>query len=149
MRRLLVLALLSLALPLGAQGTAKVVSPGMSRAKVVAVLGEPTIVRSAAEFTYMFYQNSCARACGMNDLVVLRGDSVVDAIFRSPTRRYTGTSSSPAPIPAHEAARSGSAGKAPLRMKPPAEANDARPSIPVDKPTLAPASPTPPATKAP
>jgi hypothetical protein len=149
MRRLLILSMFALALPLGAQGATKIVSPGMSRAKVVAALGEPATVRSVAEFTYLFYLNSCAKACGMNDLVVLRGDSVVDAIFRSPARKYTGTSSSPAPISPQQAARPASAARSPVRMKPPTEANDARPSIPVNKPTLAPASSTPPATKAP
>jgi hypothetical protein len=147
MRRLLVLALFALVPSLGAQN-AKTVSPGMSRAQVVAALGEPATVRSVAEFTYLFYHNACAKACGMNDLVVLKADSVVDAIFRSPARKYTGTSSSPAPIPAQQAARA-AAPKPALRMKPPAEANDARPSIPLNKPTLAPASPTPPATKSP
>ena len=39
--------------------------------------------------------NACGRSCGMNDLVILRRDSVVDAIFRSPNRHYTGQSSSP------------------------------------------------------
>jgi hypothetical protein len=148
MRRLLAFAIFALALPLGAQGTAKVVSPGMSRAKVVAALGEPATVRSVAEFTYLFYHNSCAKRCGMNDLVVLHGDSVVDAIFRSPGRRYTGTSSSPAPIAPQDAARAAGDAKPAIRMKPPTEAHDARPSIPLNKPTLAPAA-TPPATKAP
>jgi hypothetical protein len=145
MRRLLALALLVLTAPLGAQGTAKVVSPGMSRAKVVAVLGEPAAVRTVAEFTYLFYRNSCGKRCGMHDLVVLRGDSVVDAIFRESSRRYSGTSSSPAPISPQDAARAAPS----TRMKPPAEANDVRPSIPLDRPTLSPAPSTPPATRAP
>jgi hypothetical protein len=155
MRRLLVLSLLALSLPLGAQSAAKIVTPGMSRAKVLAVLGQPATERSVAEFTYMFYQNSCAKRCGMNDLVVLRADSVVDAIFRSPTRQYAGTSSSPAPISSQQAGRAADGTKPAAttspaaRMKPPAEANDARPSIPVNRPTLTPASPTPPATRAP
>ena len=155
MRRLFALVLLLMSAPLGAQGTAKVVSPGMSRAKVVAALGEPATVRTVAEFTYLFYQNSCGKRCGMNDLVVLRGDSVVDAIFRSPSRRYTGTSSSPESISPQEAARTAPSAARPaastpaVRMKPPAEANDARPSIPLERPTLSPAPSTPPATRAP
>jgi hypothetical protein len=164
MRRLLLLTFLAIAAPLGAQGTAKSIAPGMSRAKVVEVLGQPATVRSVAEFTYLFYQNSCAKRCGMNDLVVLRGDSVVDAIFRDPTRHYAGTSSSPAPISAADAARAKSgvpatpaastarpaATPAPsTRMKPPAEAHDARPSIPVNPPTLQPAQPNSPATRTP
>ena len=156
MCRLLVLALLLAFAPVGAQSAAKVVSPGMSRAKVVAVLGEPATVRTVAEFTYMFYQNECAQRCGMNDLVVLRGDGVVDAIFRSPSRQYSGTSSSPAPISRKEAARAKPSAARPTaatsptsRMKPPAEANDVRPSIPLDRPTISPAPSTPPATRAP
>ena len=55
----------------------------------------------------------------MNDLVILRNDAVVDAIFRSPSRRYSGQSSSPAPISAKEAAeRAPSAGAAKSRPDP-------------------------------
>jgi len=150
MRRLFVIVLLGLALPLDAQSATRVVSPGMSRAKVVSILGEPATVRSVAEFTYLFYQNSCGKRCGMNDLVVLRSDSVVDAIFRSPTRSYSGTSSSPAAVSRQQAAARPSSATSPgTRMKPPTEANDVRPSIPLNKPTLKPAPSTSPATKAP
>jgi hypothetical protein len=149
MRRLIALALFALSLPLGAQSTARVVSPGMSRAKVVSVLGKPATERTVAEFTYLFYLNSCGKQCGMNDLVVLRGDSVVDAIFRSPTRQYTGTSSSPAPISPAQAARQAGKPAPSSRIAPPAEANAARPSIPLNRPTISPPASTPPATKAP
>ena len=156
MRLLISMFLLANAALLSAQG-AGTISPGMSRAKVVAALGAPTTERTVSEFRYLFYQNSCGKACGMNDLVILRNDSVVDAIFRSPSRHYTGTSSSPAPISAKDAAdrapTSGAAKKTTtpgtIRMKPPAEANDARPSIPKDKPTLSPAPPAQPPTQAP
>jgi hypothetical protein len=126
----------------------------MSRAKVVAALGAPTTERTVSEFRYLFYRNSCGKACGMNDLVILRNDAVVDAIFRSPSRHYTGTSSSPAPISAKDAADRAPSAGAPkssgtIRMKPPAEANDVRPSIPKNPPTLAPAPTSPPATKTP
>ena len=162
MRRLLLFMSLTLAAPLGAQGAAKSIAPGMSRARVIAVLGQPATVRSVAEFTYLFYHNSCAKRCGMNDLVVLRGDSVVDAIFRDPARHYSGTSSSPAPISSEDAARAErrASAAAPAstarpatapssRMKPPGEAHDVRPSIPVNPPKLQPAQPTPPATRTP
>jgi hypothetical protein len=151
MRRLLLLALLTIVAPLGAQSSTKSIAPGMSRAKVVAVLGEPATVRSVAEFTYLFYQNSCAKRCGMNDLVVLRGDSVVDAIFREPSRHYTGASSSPAPISSQDAARAKPSASAtpPIRMKPPTQANDARPSIPSNPPTVRPTPSTSPATRSP
>jgi hypothetical protein len=156
MRLLISLSLMVHAAVLSAQGTGTV-SPGMSRAKVVAALGAPSTERTVAEFRYLFYRNSCGKVCGMNDLVILRNDSVVDAIFRSPSRRYTGTSSSPAPVSAKDAAeRAPNAGATtkttspgPVRMKPPAEANDARPSIPKNPPTLGPASTSQPATKTP
>jgi hypothetical protein len=121
----------------------------MSRAKVVAALGAPSTERAVAEFRYLFYRNACGTRCGMNDLVILRNDSVIDAIFRSPTRRYSGQSSSPAPISARDAAERGSnagAARGPsagtARMRPSTRPNDARPSIPTDPPTLGPA-PTP------
>jgi hypothetical protein len=156
MRLLISFALIAYAAVLPAQGTGTV-SPGMTRAKVVAALGAPTTERTVGEFRYLFYANACGKRCGMNDLVVLRNDSVVDAIFRSSTRRYTGTSSSPAPISAKDAAdrapSSGTTSKAApsgtIRMKPPAEANDARPSIPTNPPTLGPAPTSQPATRNP
>ncbi len=116
----------------------------MTKAQVTAALGQPATLRTVSEFTYMFYQNSCGRRCGMNDLVILQGDSVVDAIFRSPSRRYSGTSSSPAPIPPSVAAKQKpSAAGQPVQMKP-GPANDTRPSIPVNPPKVQPTSkPTP------
>jgi hypothetical protein len=147
------LSLLLPAVALSAQ-SARTISPGMSRAKVVAALGAPSTERTVAEFRYLFYRNSCGKACGMNDLVILRNDAVVDAIFRSPSRHYAGTSSSPAPISAKDAAdRAPSTGatksSGTIRMKPPAEANDARPSIPKNPPTIAPAPSSQPGTKTP
>ena len=156
--RLLMLIPVLLAVPavvLSAQATATI-SPGMSRAKVVAALGAPHTERTVSEFRYLFYRNACGARCGMNDLVILKNDSVVDAIFRSPTRRYTGTSSSPAPVSARDAAArapsagattSPSAGRA--RMTPPPQPNDARPSIPVNPPTLGPAPTSQPAPRKP
>ncbi|HET9012045.1 MAG TPA: hypothetical protein VFN38_09550, partial [Gemmatimonadaceae bacterium] len=147
--------------------TENVVSPGMTRAQVVAALGAPATQRTAAEYTYMFYANSCGRECGMNDLVILKHDSVSDAIFRSPNRHYTGTSSSPAEAwptvatrrarpaakpmtvkksePAKATAKPEAAkpaadkAAAPAPLKPPARATDVTPSIPVQKPTIPPA----------
>ena len=99
MRRLALL-LIATALPLSAQS---VIDRGMSRAAVVQRLGEPAAERTAGNATYLFYRNGCERKCGMNDLVVLENDAVVDAIFRAPSRRFTGESSSPRMIPAAEA----------------------------------------------
>ena len=110
MRKLISLALAGHAAPalLAAQkGAAKgvaTVDPGMTREQVVAALGEPFSSRSREEFTYLLYKNGCEKICGMDDLVVLDSGKVVDAVFRSPGRRYTGTSSSPHMISAEEAA---------------------------------------------
>jgi hypothetical protein len=81
------------------------IDPGMSQAQVVERLGDPTLSRTAGAFTYLFYKNGCVKSCGMDDVVILRKDSVVDAMFRSPDRAYTGKSSSPKAIPADVAAR--------------------------------------------
>jgi hypothetical protein len=102
----------------------------------------------------------------MNDLVVLRRDSVVDAILRSANRRYTGTSSSPSPTSrtaartrtarskpmttTTKAAPTAASAPAPSPMKPHG-ANDVRPSIPAGEPILrkspAPAASVSPSTK--
>jgi len=103
MRSMIALVLLALPTVLAAQAGS--VSPGMTRAQVVAALGQPVTARDASDHTYLFYANECGRACGMNDLVILRRDSVVDAIFRSPSRRYTGASSSPSPLSRQAAQR--------------------------------------------
>jgi SmpA/OmlA family protein len=71
------------------------IDPGMTRAQVVAKLGEPMSTRTYDGHTYLLYKNGCERSCGMSDLVVLDSDKVVDAVFRSSARHYSGTSSSP------------------------------------------------------
>ena len=147
MRRLIAIALLSVPSTLLAQAD-NTVSPGMTRAQVIAALGAPATQRSANGFTYMFYSNTCGRACGMQDLVIMKGDSLTDAIFRSTNRHYTGTSSSPESVaPATGNARPAATPlrmrkddePAPTKMTPPAKANDAKPSIPLDQTPLAPA----------
>ena len=173
MRRSLVFALVLLPASVCAQQGVKTVAPGMTKSQVTNVLGEPATMRTANDYTYMFYLNSCGKRCGMNDLVVLHGDSVVDAIFRSPSRRYSGVSSSPTPIPPNVAARmKPSAAGEPMAMpaeapakptvltpkpsttaKPtqmkPGPANDTRPSIPLNPPAVKPAATTKPASKTP
>lgn len=154
MRGSLMLALVLASSPLVAQTATRTVSPGMSKAQVVAALGEPATSRTASDFTYMFYLNACGKRCGMNDLVVLQRDSVVDAIFRAPNRRYTGTSSSPAAIsPAAAAKMKPTAAGQPMSTDPvsrppamrPGPPNDTRPSIPFNDGTasVAPARPAP------
>ena len=143
MRHSLAFALVLFAAPLAAQQAARTVAPGMTKSQVVTALGQPGIARTVSDFTYLFYTNSCGKRCGMNDLVVLHGDSVVDAIFRSPNRHYSGTSSSPAPISAQAARKQApSSPSKPVRMKP-GPANDTRPSIPLNSPAVKPTTTKP------
>jgi hypothetical protein len=160
MRHLIAIALLSVPAALLAQQSENTISPGMTRAQVESALGAPATMRTVSEFSYLFYANACGRSCGMNDLVILRRDSVVDAIFRSPNRHYTGQSSSPQEArPQVSARKAAPASKPPAvhkegstattkpagAMKPPAEANDIRPSIPVNPPIVKPAPSSAPA----
>jgi len=94
------------------------IDPGMTRAQVVARLGEPLSSRMFDGHMYLLYRNGCEKKCGMNDLVVLDSDKVVDAIFRSSTRRYTGTSSSPHMISAAAAKKGPDAPPRPLTVPP-------------------------------
>ncbi|MGH7617216.1 MAG: hypothetical protein ACREPM_08320 [Gemmatimonadaceae bacterium] len=101
------------AVSLGAQGVT--IDPGMSREQVMAKLGEPLSARTYDGHTYLLYKNGCEKTCGMNDLVVLDSGKVVDAVFRAPDRKYSGTSSSPRMISQAEARR-GNGGGAPLAL---------------------------------
>jgi len=78
-----------------AQTATGTIDPGMSRAQVIERLGKPATVRNYQGSTYLMYSNNCGKACGMQDIVILDHDVVVDAVFRSPNRHYSGTSSSP------------------------------------------------------
>jgi hypothetical protein len=55
----------------------------------------------------------------MNDIVVLDSGKVVDAVFRSSTHHYSGTSSSPRMISAAEARHGASEGKPLKTAEPP------------------------------
>ncbi|MEO6210258.1 MAG: hypothetical protein ABIQ10_09060 [Gemmatimonadaceae bacterium] len=99
-RWLLALSFVVLSVPGQAQGgsataTTGTIDPGMTRAQVIAALGKPATIRNFQGSTYLMYSNSCGKKCGMQDIVILDHDVVVDAMFRSPNRHYTGTSSSP------------------------------------------------------
>ena len=91
----LILALSFVAATAHAQSGAGTIDPGMTRAQVIERLGKPATVRTYQGSTYLMYSNKCGKKCGMQDLVILEHDSVVDAVFRSPDRHFTGTSSSP------------------------------------------------------
>ncbi len=139
MSRKLLGLLLSLvaATPAGAQ-EARVIDPGMTREQVVAELGAPVMTRTAGRFIYLFYPNGCERTCGMQDLVILEDDAVVDAIFRSPRRSYSGTSSSPGTVApgrtagdgAVRSSLGGGAGGGSIIMANPSQADTGLPAIP-------------------
>lgn len=102
-----------------AQTTVATVDPGMTRAEVVAKLGEPLSARTFNSLTYLFYKNGCEKTCGMNDLVTLDSGKVIDAVFRSPHRKYSGTSSSPRMISMTDAKKADTKKSAPLKTPPP------------------------------
>lgn len=90
-------------LPARVAGQVPTIDPGMTREQVVAKLGQPLSAKTFESHTYLLYKNGCEKTCGMNDLVVLDSNKVVDAVFRSPSRKYSGKSSSPVMITALEA----------------------------------------------
>ena len=102
---------IAFALPLGAQSEATI-DPGMSRADVIERLGKPINERKTGNSWFMFYRNGCEKSCGMNDLVILEDDKVVDAIFRSPSRHYSAASSSPTGVRPQRSTGDGSSGSA-------------------------------------
>ncbi|MEO9038165.1 MAG: outer membrane protein assembly factor BamE [Gemmatimonadaceae bacterium] len=109
-----VLCIASLSTAAAAQ--AATIDPGMTREQVVAKLGQPLSSRSYDGHTYLLYKNGCEKKCGMNDLVMLDSGKVVDAVFRSSARHYSGKSSSPVAIPADVAKHGGAT--APLKVIP-------------------------------
>ena len=116
MRYSLAAVLVFAAAPLAAQ-TSVTGDPGMSREQVVEALGQPLSARTYSGFTYLFYKNGCEKKCGMNDLVVLDSGKVVDAVFRSAARKFSGASSSPRMITESEA-RKGEGANGPLKTQP-------------------------------
>lgn len=69
------------------------VRPGMTAEQVTAAWGAPTATRTRGDFTYLSYPSSCMPACGTQDVVILQGGKVVDAIARSSNHPYEGPSS--------------------------------------------------------
>jgi hypothetical protein len=112
MRGLAFIVVLGVAAGAAAQETGPSIDPGMSRAQVIERLGRPVSERSDGAYTFLYYRNGCEKTCGMHDVVMLEHDAVVDAIFRSPARHYTGQSSSPEQVPPARARRA-RAGAAP------------------------------------
>jgi outer membrane protein assembly factor BamE (lipoprotein component of BamABCDE complex) len=122
MRRVIVLftALLIAIAATGVQGAAaQSIDPGMTKGQVIERLGNPFAERSSGAYTYLFYQNGVERTAGMSDLVILQNDAVVDAIFRSAAREYTGRSSSPEGVMPANSAESGERLAIPVGSAPP------------------------------
>ena len=98
MRRVIVLST-ALLIAIAAAGVrsavAQSIDPGMTKAQVIERLGKPFAERTSGAFTYVYYSNGREREVGMSDLIILQNDAVVDAIFRSAERQYSGRSSSP------------------------------------------------------
>jgi hypothetical protein len=134
MRRVIVLstALLIAIAAAGVQGAAaQSIDPGMTKSQVIERLGAPAAERSTGAYTYLFYQNGREYTVGMSDLVILQHGAVVDAIFRSAAREYTGRSSSPEGVMPANSATGGERLAMPV-------SNTSQPAAPV------PASPPPP-----
>ena len=72
------------------------IDPGMTREQVVAVWGPPAVERALGDWVYLHYRNGCEVTCGTDDVVLLQGGQVVDAIVRWQGHTYSGVSSSPA-----------------------------------------------------
>ena len=118
MRNFARLALLVVAVAGSASAQASI-DPGMTRDQVVARLGKPASEHSSGSATFLYYRNGQEKKMGMSDMVALDSGKVVDAVFRSSARRYTGKSSSPAPVSAEAAIAKGNGGKAPVRKAAP------------------------------
>jgi len=82
------------AAPVAAQDTTSAIRPGMTEAEVVARWGEPLAVRRVNDWTYMFFANGQPEY-RYDDVVMLQGGQVMDAVVRDPEHVYLGRSSSP------------------------------------------------------
>lgn len=114
MRSITVVALLLVAIAGSASAQASI-DPGMTHDQVIAKLGKPASEHSSGSSTFLYYANGQERKMGMSDMVAIEDGKVVDAVFRSSARRYTGKSSSPAPVSAEAAIAKGNGGRAPVK----------------------------------
>jgi hypothetical protein len=84
------MAWVAAALVLSTPAAAQTISQGMTTAQVRSVLGEPVTVRTAGDWSYLYYLNGCAVRCGSDDVVFVQNDRVVAAVFRTGRRRFAG-----------------------------------------------------------
>ena len=118
------MAWVAAALVLGTPAAAQTISQGMSTAQVRSVLGDPVTVRTAGDWSYLYYLNGCAVRCGSDDVVFVQNDRVVAAVFRTGRRRFAGPSAVAALDRADESRESGlvrsaqrGRGEAPIQMR--------------------------------
>ncbi len=119
MRRTSFVALLILAVA-GSASAQAAIDPGMTHDQVVSKLGKPSSEHSDGNKTYLYYPNGQEKKMGMSDMVALEDGKVVDAVFRSSARKYTGQSSSPAPVSENAAIVKGGGKPSSKPMKMPA-----------------------------
>lgn len=117
MRNFILAAVLLVAVAGSAAAQASI-DPGMTKEQVIARLGKPASEHSKGTTTYLYYKNGQEKKMGMSDMVAIENDKVVDAVFRSSQRKYTGKSSSPAPVSAEAAIAKGKSGKPLVIPKP-------------------------------
>jgi hypothetical protein len=98
MRRIISRVALLIIAVAGSASAQASIDPGMSHDQVLAKLGKPSSEHSSGTKTYLYYPNGQEKKMGMSDMVALEDGKVVDAVFRSSSRRYSGKSSSPAPV---------------------------------------------------
>ncbi len=102
MRRIALVVALLVAVASSASAQASI-DPGMTKDQVIARLGKPASEHSSGTKTYLYYTNGQEKTVGMSDMVAIEDGKVVDAVFRSNSRKYSGTSSSPKPVSAEAA----------------------------------------------
>jgi hypothetical protein len=151
MRKLSWIALLAIAVAGSARAQVASIDPGMSREQVIARLGKPISEHSSGDHTYLYYSNGDEKKYGMHDLVALENGKVVDAVFRASTRKFSGKSSSPAPVPVEAAIAKGHGRvppkPAPVEKKPAPPVTKAQPPAPTKAPPPTPKKAEPPAAK--
>jgi hypothetical protein len=100
---------------------------------------------------YMYYPNGQEKKMGMSDMVALEDGKVVDAVFRSSSRRYSGQSSSPQPVSEEAAIVKGGGKPSTKPMKMPPTPTKAAPKPPAKAPVKGapPTKAVPPAKRSP
>ena len=118
MRKFSLIALLVVAFAGNARAQGASIDPGMTREQVIAKLGKPISEHTSGSRTYLYYSNGDEKKYGMHDFVMIEDGKVADAVFRSEAHKYSGKSSSPAPVSAEAAIAKGHGGHVPPKPAP-------------------------------